>query len=330
MRNLIGQQLGNYRLLRLLGSGGFADVYLGQHLRLDMYAAMKVLHTSFADMHNSDIQREAQTIANLRHPHIIRLLDFDVFDGVTFLAMEYASGGSVLQKHPAGSVLPLPTVVAYAQQLGAALHYAHTHQVIHRDVKPADILIDQHGALLLGDFGIARLLQHSSSSATTHSIAGTAPYMAPEQVQGSPCPASDQYSLGIVLYEWLCGRRPFLGGPSEIAIQHLVAAPPLLRLYNATLPETAENVILQALAKKPVQRLETVEAFLRAFEAASRERLARLDHSRNEETRHSFSSVGPGGFQEPPPQVEHIPFSSPVQETTQVDLPSGLESSFVL
>src|SRR2546430_2925198 len=220
MADRVGQQLGNYRLIRLLGRGGFAEVYLGQHLRLNMQAAIKVLHTQLADDDVENFHREAETIASLVHAHIVRVLDFDVKDGVPFIIMDYAPNGSLRQRHPKGTRLPLDTVVNYTKQVAEALQYAHEKKLIHRDIKPENMLLGRNNEVLLSDFGIAIITQ-SSRYQVTQEAAGTITYMAPEQIQGKPRLASDQYALGVVVYEWISGDRPFLGSFTEIASQHI-------------------------------------------------------------------------------------------------------------
>ncbi len=205
MADRVGQQLGNYRLIRLLGRGGFAEVYLGEHLRLNTQAAIKVLHTQLADAEDIDeFQHEAQIIAALLHPHIVRVLDFDVQNGIPFLVMDYAPNGSLRRLHPKGSMVPLPTIISYVKQVAEALQYAHDQKLIHRDVKPENMLLDKGDTIVLSDFGIA-LMAQSSRYRSTQEVAGTAAYMAPEQFQGKPRRASDQYALGVVVYEWLSG-----------------------------------------------------------------------------------------------------------------------------
>jgi len=228
MTDRVGQRLGNYRLVRLLGRGGFAEVYLGQHVRLNMQAAIKVLHTQLADDDAANFHREAETIVSLLHPHIVRLLDFDVKDGVPFLIMDYAPNGSLRQLHPKGMPLPLSTIISYTRQAASALQYAHDKKIIHRDVKPENMLLGRNHEVLLSDFGIAMMTQSSRYQATQETV-GTIYYMAPEQIQGKPRLASDQYALGVVIYEWLSGDRPFHGSFTEIAAQHLAVPPPPLR-----------------------------------------------------------------------------------------------------
>ncbi len=263
MTDRVGQQLGNYRLVRLLGRGGFAEVYLGQHLRLNMQAAIKVLHTQLADA--ADIQnfhREAQTIASLIHPHIVRILDFDVKDGVPFLVMDYAPNGSLRCQHPKGVPLPLPTIVSYVKQVADALQYAHDQKLIHRDVKPENMLLGRQNEVLLSDFGTAIIAQ-SSRYQGTQDMVGTIAYMAPEQIQAHPRPASDQYALGVV-YEWLRGVYPFQGSFSEIAAKHTMMPPPSLRGKIPTISPELEQVVMVALAKDPRQRFASVTEPIRA------------------------------------------------------------------
>ncbi len=269
MVNLVGQQLGNYRLTRLLGRGGFADVYLGEQIYLGSQAAIKVLSAPLAPDATSGFLDEARTLVRLAHPHIIRLLDYGVQEQTPFLVMEYAPGGTLRRLHPRGERLPLPTVVEYVQQVAEALQYAHDERLIHRDVKPDNLLLGRHGEILLSDFGIA-LLAHSSRSQRTEGIVGTISYMAPEQIQGHPCQASDQYALGVIVYEWLSGTRPFSGSFVEIAAKHCLAAPPPLEAARLGIPAMVAAMVSRALAKRPGQRFASVQAFATALGCAAR------------------------------------------------------------
>lgn len=160
MADRVGQRLGNYQLTHLLGRGGFAEVYLGQHVRLGTHAAIKVLYTRLANKDDvENFEKEARTIAHLRHPHIVRVLDFDVEDDTPFLVMDYAPNGTLAQHHPKGTILPLTTIIAYVKQAADALQYAHDQRLIHRDVKPENMLVGEHNELLLSDFGIAIVAQ---------------------------------------------------------------------------------------------------------------------------------------------------------------------------
>jgi eukaryotic-like serine/threonine-protein kinase len=269
MGDLVGQKLGNYQLVRFLGRGGFADVYLGEHQRLKTQAAIKVLHTHLTDKDVDGFLKEAQFIAHLEHPHIIRVLDFDVTeDGAPFLVMSYAPNGSLRELHPRGTAIPLTTIVSYVKQVADALQYAHEEKLIHRDIKPENMLLGRRGEVLLSDFGIA-LVAQSSRYQSTQEMAGTMAYMAPEQIQGKPRPASDQYALGIVVYEWLSGERPFHGSFTEIVAQHLATSPTPLREKIPTVPSAIQEVVMIALAKDSKERFASVQAFANALERAS-------------------------------------------------------------
>jgi serine/threonine protein kinase len=257
MTDRLGQQLGNYRLVRLLGRGGFAEVYLGEHLRLKTQAAIKVLHTSLEEDDVGGFLREAQTVARLKHPHIVRVFDFDVENHIPFLVMDYLPNGNIRRSHPKGTPLPLPTIISYVKQVASALQHAHDEKLIHRDIKPENMLLDKGDTLVLSDFGIA-LMSQSSRYQSTQEIAGTAAYMAPEQFQGHPRRASDQYALGVVVYEWLTGSCPFHGSFTEIASQHLFVAPPPLHEKVPTISPDVEQVMLIALAKDPERRFASV------------------------------------------------------------------------
>ena len=261
-----GQQFGNYRLLRLLGQGGFASVYLAEHLHLQTLAAIKVLSANFTTQDAEAFIHEARTLTALDHPHILRVRDFGVQGTLPYLIMDYAPGGTLRDRHPSGSFIAFPTLLAYVKQVTEALAYIHRRKLIHRDVKPENMLIDAHGQLLLADFGIATGA-HRTASLKTIDHSGTVSYMAPEQIKGKPCEASDQYALAVVVYEWLCGQRPFQADtPIGIAMQHMNDQPPALRLPS--LPQAVEQVVFQALAKDPKRRWPSITAFSCALEQA--------------------------------------------------------------
>ncbi len=269
MTDRVGQQLGNYRLLRLLGQGIIAEVYLGEHLHLGMQAAIKVMRVHLTNEDSEQLHAEARLIARLVHPHIVRLFDFDVKDGLPFLIMEYAPNGTLRQRHPKGTLVPLDIVVSYVKQLAEALHYVHELGRVHCDIKPENIVFGHNHELLLTDFGLAFTGQ-SSYSQQTQGMVRTSAYMAPEQIQGNPVPASDQYALGIVVYECLSGDTPFHELFQEIADQHLSVLPPSLRTHVPMISLAVERVVLRALAKDPQQRFENVQAFALALEEAAK------------------------------------------------------------
>src|SRR5262249_17023686 len=202
------------------------------------------------------------TIATLAHPGIIRVLDFDVQDGIPFLVMDYAPNGSLRQRYPRGNLVPLPVIISSVKQVAEALQYAHEQKFIHRDVKPENMLLGRRQEVLLSDFGIATIV-HSTSSLKTSAegTSGTLAYMAPEQIEGHPRPASDQYALAVVVYEWLCGERPFEGSVSELIAQKLSMPPLALHERVPAIPAEVEQAVLRALAKDPKARFASVKDF---------------------------------------------------------------------
>jgi predicted ATPase/class 3 adenylate cyclase/DNA-binding CsgD family transcriptional regulator len=268
MTDRVGQQLGNYRLLKLIGRGSFAEVYLGEHQHLNTQAAIKVLNTHFTSEDKDRFYAEARTIARLTHPHIVRILDFDVSDGFPFLIMEYAPNGTLRQRHPKGTRVPLDIVVSYIKQVANALQYIHTQKLIHRDVKPESMLLGSNNEILLSEFGTAIIAQSTRSAQTRQpqEVMESVIYMAPEQLMGKPRPASDQYALAVVAYEWLSGDPPFTGSMQHITSQHLSTPPPSLHAEMPWISSAVENIVLKALAKDPQQRFATVQDFAQALE----------------------------------------------------------------
>jgi serine/threonine protein kinase len=263
-----GEYLGAYRLLRQLGRGSFGSVYLAQHIHEQRQVAVKRLQMTLNDKGAwKAFLNEARSF-RLRHPYIMPLLDFGVtVDERPYLVMEYAPGGSVRSFVQSSGPLSLELIARYTLQMASALQYAHDRRLVHRDVKPENMLLRADGTLLLSDFGIAHLLDQSSLSGSL-ALAGTPAYMAPEQSMGRPCPASDQYALAVVVYEWLSGKRPFVGAPMEVAIQHRMDPPPSLSALSSAVTPQVEQVVLHALAKKPEERFTTIELFARALDAA--------------------------------------------------------------
>ncbi|GCE11298.1 serine/threonine-protein kinase [Tengunoibacter tsumagoiensis] len=267
-----GRRIGHYQLIRQIGKGGFAEVYLGRHIHLQTLVAVKVLHTSLQSSAVKKFRREAQLVAGLRHPNIVQVLDFGVADeAIPYLIMEYAQKGTLRQQIPSGTRLAPTRALAYLEQMAAALDFAHQARIVHRDVKPENMLLSDSGQLLLSDFGIATVIFDSINTATPD-VAGTAAYMAPEQLRGKPQPASDQYALAVVAYEWLCGVRPFRGSFAEVAAQHLHTAPQPLRRHNPRLSPELEETVLIALSKNPAQRFPTVSDFVSDLIASQQSR----------------------------------------------------------
>src|SRR6202165_3480802 len=200
MGDRAGQQLGNYRVINLIGRGGFADVYLAEHIYLKTQVAIKILQTKVEN--DEDLEgflKEARTVAHLLHPNIVRVIDFGVDEETPFLVMDYAPNGSLRQRYRKGTQLPLPLIIANVKHIAAALQYAHKEKLIHRDIKPENMLLGRNNEVLLSDFGIALVTQSSLTQSTEDVVIGTMAYMAPEQIQGKARPASDQYALGVVV-----------------------------------------------------------------------------------------------------------------------------------
>lgn len=278
MLDHIGRQFGNYRLTDLLGKGAFAEVYLGQHLYLNKQVAIKVLHDRIlVEKGIAQLQQEADILVNLIHPHIVKVLDFSIENTTPYLVMDYIANGTVGKYHGKGTILPLTTIIQYVKQIASALQYAHNEQVIHRGVSTAAIFVGHNQDILLGSFGFSAKLE---DSIRIGSVTGNVPYIAPEQWNMKACPASDQYSLAITVYEWLCGHRPF-DGISQKAIkeQHLYTPPPPLREKVPTISTEIEKVVLKALAKNPEDRFTSVTEFANAFEQACRLPRIFISHS---------------------------------------------------
>lgn len=265
----VGQQLGNYHVSSLIGTGVFADVYLGVHVYLNTQVALKVLRSPVDQHARESFLSEARHLSRLLHPHIIRVLEFGMVDQVSYLVMDYAPGGNLRQLHPAGTMVPLATVVLYVRAIASALQYAHDHHVLHRDLKPENLLLGTKDEVLLSDFGLA-LLTSSSDSVQVQERFGPLAYMAPEQIAGHVRPASDQYALAVLVYEWLSGHPPFEGTVAQLSSQHMFAPPASLRQRQPALPPAVEQVVFKALSKDPQHRFVDVLSFASALEEASR------------------------------------------------------------
>jgi eukaryotic-like serine/threonine-protein kinase len=264
MRYRVGERFGNYRVLQLLGRGGCAEVYLGQHMRVSaQWAAIKILLVPQEEI--AALRQEAETVASLVHPHIIRLLDFDLTrKGIPFLVMEYAPGGSLRQRYRRGEQVTLPMVVSYVKQIASALQYAHERRIVHQDVKPENLLIAEEGSILLSDFGLAAHVQKVGQRA-----GGTIGYLAPEQLAQRAGPEADQYALAMTVYEWLTGECAFTGSSLSIVRKQVRATPRPLRAVRADLSVEVEEVVRRALSKAPEDRWPSVSDFAEALQAAS-------------------------------------------------------------
>jgi eukaryotic-like serine/threonine-protein kinase len=247
-----------YELRNLAGSGGMADVYLAHDEVLDRTVALKLLKDHFAQNHEfvERFRYEARSAASLSHPHIVPVFAWgETRDGTCYIVMEYLPGGTLKRRIISEGALPARTAVAVALQIAEALQAAHEHGVIHRDIKPHNILITDSGHVQVADFGIARAAKTTTIS-DHGDIVGTAHYISPEQAMGEPVsPASDLYSLGVVLYEMLTGRVPFeVESLSDLPAAHAGGAPPHPRALNPNIPEGTDALVMRLLCKDPEDR----------------------------------------------------------------------------
>jgi serine/threonine-protein kinase len=260
---------GRYRVLSRLGAGGMADVFLAEDQQLGRKVALKLLHRRFAEDPGfvERFRREAQAAAGLQHPHVVSVYDRGAFDGTYYIAMEYLPGRSLKQLiRQEAPVDPIRAIDITVQILKAA-RFAHKRGVIHRDLKPHNVIIDESDQVKVTDFGIARA--GASDMTETGSIMGTAQYLSPEQAQGlAVSPASDLYSIGVVLYELLTGRVPFDAEAAvTIAIKHVSESPTPPRVINPSIPPELEQLVLWAMNKNPSDRPADADAMIAALEA---------------------------------------------------------------
>lgn len=274
MRSLTGQTFGSYILEEPLGSGGMGEVYAARHVRLTKRrAAVKVLPSSLATEPEflRRFEAEANAAASLDHPNVLGLWEYGEHEGMPFLVMPLIPGGSLKELLERRGPLTAPEAGRILTQIAAALDYAHGRGLLHRDVKPANILLTEEGRPVLADFGIAKVMEATQTQITRAGTGiGTPEYMAPEQLEGNAERRSDLYALGVVLYQMLTGKVPYSGStPYAIAYQQLEAPLPSLRAANPRVPVAVERVLERALAKDPAQRYATGREFALAFEAAS-------------------------------------------------------------
>ncbi len=262
----IGQTLGGCQIVEKIGEGRMAVVYRAYQPHLDRWVAVKVLRIAQDDDREEFLQRfrqEARAIAALRHPNILTVYDYGETRGVAYIVMEYVPGGS-LKTHMSGRAMPWPEVAQLIIPVGQALAYAHKQGVIHRDVKPANILLARPDWPLLADFGLVKIPGRAGSITRPGSSVGTPAYLSPEQVVGEKVDhRSDIYSLGVVLYELLTGQLPFSGGTSvEVMVRRLHEPPLPPRHIQPAIPPILEAVILRAMAREPDARYPTMGAML--------------------------------------------------------------------
>jgi serine/threonine protein kinase len=273
---LIGRQLANYRIERLIGRGGMASVYYAFDVRLNRPAAVKVIdaHLRAKEVYTIRFVQEARAVATWRHENIVQIYYAGDEDGLYYFAMEYIDGTTLAQiladQAAAGQLLPTADVLGYGRAIAKALDYAHRKGVIHRDVKPLNVMVASDGRVVLTDFGLVL----DTTQGSLGEVFGSAHYAAPEQARRSNAalPQSDLYSLGVILYEMLTGTLPFDDpSPTSVALQHITLPPPSPCQINPGLSEAVETVLLRSLAKNPAERYPTGAALIDALETALQE-----------------------------------------------------------
>jgi beta-lactam-binding protein with PASTA domain/predicted Ser/Thr protein kinase len=263
---------GRYQVVRKLGAGGMANVYLAEDQELGRRVAIKILNERHANDEQfvERFRREAKNAAALSHPNIVSIYDRGEAEGTYYIAMEYLDGRSLKELILSRGPAPLNVAIEYVRQILSALRFAHRHGIVHRDIKPHNVLVDAEGRVKVTDFGIARA--GASQMTEAGSIVGTAQYLSPEQARGTNVDQrSDLYSLGIVLYELLTGTLPFNGDtPVEIAMKHLSQTPELPSVLRPELPRELDLVVTRALAKDPDERYQSAEEMDADLERLSR------------------------------------------------------------
>jgi serine/threonine-protein kinase len=263
---------GRYRISRKLGGGGMADVYLAEDQELGRRVAIKMLHGRYANDEQfvERFRREATHAAGLSHPNIVSIFDRGEADGSYYIVMEYVEGRTLKELIRSRGPCPIPVAIAYTRQILGALRYAHRNGVIHRDIKPHNVIVDPEGVIKVTDFGIARA--GASQMTEEGAIIGTAQYLSPEQARGAPVDqTSDLYSTGIVLFELVTGEVPFTGdSPVEIAMKHLAEVPTTPSELRPEVPDDLDLVVVRALAKEPADRYQSAAAMDADLETVSR------------------------------------------------------------
>jgi serine/threonine protein kinase len=326
---LIGQKIGGYEIASVIGRGGMATVYKAHQVSMNRTVALKVLPRHFAtdESYLQRFHQEVKIVSQLEHRSIVPVYDHGEHEGQPYLTMRFMSGGSVDDLLTNGP-MPLDRILSILEQIAPALDYAHSKGVLHRDMKPSNVLMDDDHGAYLTDFGIARVLGETGGQITTQGIVGTPSYMSPEQAQGQPLDArSDLYGLGVMLFEMATGRRPFESEtPYSIAVMQVTTPPPMPRAVNPALPQVVESVILKALKKRKEDRFNTAAELVAALKQAINEPAVDLSDTQPGFPADMPTAPNPAPVQAPAPSQQY-PLPQPVPVMTppppQTPLPSS-------
>ena len=271
MDQYTGKRMGNYDVMELVGKGGMAAVYKGHQTSMNRNVAIKIMAAQFGadDQFVQRFKNEARMIAQLEHAHVLPVYDFGEQEGVLYIVMRYLTGGTLGDRIPEGG-MPIRDAASIFRQLASALDYAHRRGVIHRDLKPGNVMFDEQGSLFLTDFGIAKSIEQETNLTGTGGVVGTPTYMSPEQGLGEQLDArSDIYALGVMLFEMLAGRPPFTAdNPMAVMLKHINDAPPSLRDIRPEISQAVEAVVMRSLAKEPSVRYSTALEMADALDEA--------------------------------------------------------------
>lgn len=318
MGSLIGKSLGRYEILEELGEGGMAVVYRANDSRLDRDVAIKVIRKGAFPADHIDrilkrFEREAKALAGLSHPNIMKVHDYGEHEGSPYLVMEYLPGGTLKKKM--GKPMPWEQAIQLILPIAEALDYAHSQNMIHRDVKPSNILLTQRGQPMLTDFGIAKILEVGEGQTLTGTGmgVGTPEYMSPEQWKGKSSPRSDIYSLGVVLYELLAGRKPYIADtPADLLLKQAIEPLPRLSMFAKGLPAGVEKVLFKALEPKPEDRYASISEFVSALEALAKGSLVLHPNPQMEDSLSTVDLFEPSDVTSPKKQTNSRSLTNPV------------------